>query len=87
MMDINPVETIGKNLTIIIPLLLFLLGFLIFYFVLLVRAIIQMLRHNVSSVLLVFSFISLIPFPLILPLGIMILIIWHYHKKDIPAMP
>ena len=82
-MDFSPGEMIGKNLVIFIPVLLVLLGLIILYFVLLIRAIIQMLRYNVSSVLLVFSFISLIPFPLILILGIMILIIWHYHKKDI----
>ncbi|MBC8393642.1 MAG: hypothetical protein H8E17_13890 [Deltaproteobacteria bacterium] len=82
-MDFNPGEMIGNNLVIFIPVLLVLLGLIILYFVLLIRAIIQMLRYNVSSVLLVFSFISLIPFPLILILGIMILIIWHYHKKDI----
>ena len=82
-MDSNIGEMIGKNLLIFIPILLVLLGLIILYFVLLIRAIIQMLRYNVSSVLLVFSFISLIPFPLILILGIMILIIWHYHKKDI----
>ena len=38
-----------------------------------------------SGVLLTFAFLSLIPVPLILILGITILIIWHYHKKDILA--
>lgn len=46
-----------------------------------------MLRHEASPVLLTFSFLALIPFPLILVLGIMILIIWHYHKKDLLQRP
>lgn len=82
MMDFSPVEIIGDNTAIMIPVLLVLLGLIVFYYVLLIRAILQMLRQGVPSVLLTFSFISLIPFPLILILGIMILIIWHYHKKD-----
>jgi hypothetical protein len=82
-MDMNLAEMIGKSLLFIIPALVVILGLIVLYFVLLVRAIIQMLRYDVSSVLLVFSFISLIPFPLIFILGIMVLIIWHYHKKDI----
>jgi hypothetical protein len=50
-----------------------------------VRAVIDMLRYDVHGVLLTFAFLSLIPLPLILILGITILIIWHYHKKDIVA--
>jgi hypothetical protein len=82
-MDHHFADIIGKNLGVMIPVIIVLLGLLVLYYVLLVRAVIQMLKHNVSSVLLVFSFVSLIPFPLILILGIMILIIWHFHKKDI----
>ena len=62
---------------------LILVVLIILYFVLLVRAIIDMLRHDVHSVLLTFAFLALIPFPLTLVMGIMILIIWHYHKRDI----
>ena len=69
-----------ESLIYILPLLLIAL---VVYFVFMVRAIIEMLRYDVNSVLLTFAFLSLIPFPLILILGIMILIIWHYHKKDI----
>ena len=50
-----------------------------------VRAVIDMLRYDVHGVLLTFAFVALIPFPLILIMGIMILIIWHYHKRDIVA--
>jgi hypothetical protein len=79
------VETIGNNAAIIIPVLLVLIGLLILYFVLLVRAIIQMLHYKVSGVLLTFSFISLIPVPFMLIMGITILIIWRSHKRDIQS--
>ena len=80
------VQMISNNLVYFVSLLFVFLGLLVLYFVLIVRAIIQMLRYGASSVLLVFSFISLVPFPLILILGITILIIWRYHKKDLLAV-
>ena len=83
--DISIAETAGNNLVVIIPILLVLIGLLILYYVLIVKAIIQMLQYKVSTVLLTFGFLSLIPFPLILVLGVMILIIWHHHKKDIQS--
>ena len=76
---------ISNNLVYFVPLLIVFLGLLVLYLVLIVRAIIQMLRYGASNVLLAFSFISLVPFPFILILGIMILIIWRYHKKDLLA--
>jgi hypothetical protein len=76
-------DILGNHLIAIIPVLLVLLGLLVLYYTLLIRAVIKMLKHNVSSVLLVFAFLSLVPFPLTVILGIMILIIWHFHKKDI----
>ena len=45
----------------------------------------DMLRYDAHGVLLTFAFLALIPFPLILIMGIMVLIIWHYHKRDIVA--
>jgi hypothetical protein len=74
-----------SNLAVVIPILLVLLGAVVVYLVLLVRAIIGMLRYDVHGVLLTFAFLALIPFPLILVMGIMVLIIWHYHKRDILA--
>ena len=59
------------------------LGLLVLYLVLLGRAVIQMLRHDVSPVLLTFAFLALIPLPPALVLGIMILLVWHHHKKDL----
>ena len=73
------------NLAVVIPILLLLIVALVVYLVLMVRAIIGMLRYDVHGVLLTFAFLALIPFPLILVMGIMVLIIWHYHKRDILA--
>ena len=76
---------VSGNLAIAIPILLVLVGAVVVYLVLMVRAIIDMLRYDVHGVLLTFAFLALIPFPLILVMGIMVLIIWHYHKRDILA--
>jgi predicted transporter len=76
---------IAENLAVIIPILIVLIAAVVVYLVLMVRAIIDMLRYDVHAVLLTFAFLALIPFPLILIMGITILIIWHYHKRDIVA--
>jgi len=74
-----------SNLAVAIPILFALIVALVVYLVLMVRAIIDMLRFDVHGVLLTFAFLALVPFPLILIMGIMVLIIWHYHKRDILA--
>ena len=76
------INSITDNLNVVLPVLLLLITLLVVYLVLMVRAVIDMLRYDVHGVLLTFAFLALIPFPLILIMGIMILIIWHYHKKD-----
>jgi hypothetical protein len=81
----NMHSSIADNLHIFIPILLALMTLVLVYLVLMVRALIDMLRYDVHGVLLTFAFLALIPFPLIIVMGIMILIIWHYHKKDILA--
>jgi hypothetical protein len=78
-------SNVFSNLAVVIPILLALIIALVVYLVLMVRAIIDMLRYDVHGVLLTFAFLALIPFPLILVMGIMVLIIWHYHKRDILA--
>lgn len=78
-------NSITENLDVFIPILVGLIALLVVYLVFMVRAVIDMLRYDVHGVLLTFAFLALIPFPLILIMGIMILIIWHYHKKDILA--
>jgi len=76
---------IAGNLGVLIPILLVLLAVVVVYLVFMVRAVIDMLRYDVQGVLLTFAFLALIPFPLTIAMGITILIIWHYHKKDILA--
>ncbi len=76
---------LGENLAVAIPIAIALIVVVIGYLVLMARAIIEMLRYDVHGVLLTFAFLALIPLPPILIMGIMILIIWHYHKKDIRA--
>ena len=78
-------SNVFSNLAVAIPILLALIVALVVYLVLMVRAIIEMLRYDVHGVLLTFAFLALVPFPLILVMGIMVLIIWHYHKRDILA--
>jgi hypothetical protein len=55
---------------------------LVIYYILLVRAILEMLRRNVNPILLTFAFGSLIPIPPFIVLGVLILIIWNSHKKN-----
>jgi len=74
-----------NNLAAVIPFLLILIGAVIVYLVLMVRAVIDMLRYDTHGVVLTFAFLALIPFPPIVVMGIMVLIIWHYHKRDILA--
>ena len=68
---------------IIVLAIVVLLGLLVLYYALVVRAILEMLRLDVNKILLTFAFLSLIVLPPTLLLGIFILIIWHYHKKTI----
>ena len=70
----------------LIPLGLVVLGLLILYYVLLVRATLEMLRRDANKVLLAFSFLALVPAPPFLILGILIIIIWNIHKKTLPEV-
>ncbi|MGF1529069.1 MAG: hypothetical protein ACFCBW_20135 [Candidatus Competibacterales bacterium] len=81
----NILSDIAGNAYVLILIVLVLIAALITYLALMVRAIIEMLRYDAHGVLLTFAFLALLPFPLIMIMGIMILIIWHYHKKDILA--
>ena len=67
----------------LISVLVVLAGLLILYFVLLVRALVEMIRRDAPTVLIVFTYISLVPFPLLLILGVLNLIIWHLVRKDL----
>jgi hypothetical protein len=81
----NAFSAAARNWAVVIPIVLVLIGILVVYLVLMVRAIIDMLRYDVPGVLLTFAFLALIPVPVIVVMGIMILIIWHNVKTDILA--
>jgi hypothetical protein len=69
---------------IIILVVVVLLALIVLYYVLLVRSILDMLRHNIEQkVLLVFAFLSLIFSPFTLIMGINVLIIWSIYKKNL----
>jgi hypothetical protein len=76
---------LADHLAILIPILIVLLLVLVGYYVLMTRTVIEMLRYEAHGVLLTFGFLALIPFPPVLIMGILILIIWHFHKKDVEA--
>lgn len=56
---------------------------LLIYYILMSRAILQMLRMEVNQVLLVFSFIALLPFPPFVVGGVVIFIIWNVYKAGL----
>ncbi len=70
----------------LISVLVVVFGLLIIYYIFLVRALVEMIRLDAPGVVIVFTYISLIPFPLLLILGILNLIIWHYVRKDLMTM-
>ncbi len=63
--------------------LVIVLGFLIVYFVLLVRALVEMIRLDAPTVMIVFTYISLVPAPPLVILGILNLIVWHMVRGDL----
>ena len=68
-----------------IPIVLAFIVVVVVYLVLMIRVVIDMLRHDVNGVFLTFTFLALIPFPPFMVLGIAILIIWRSHKADLLA--
>jgi len=73
-----------NSLTLLVIGVVVLLGLLVLYYSLLVRTILQMLRRETNTVLLIFSFLALIPSPFTLFMGILLLVIWKLHKKTLP---
>ena len=53
---------------------------LVIYYVLLVRAVLDMLRQKTNTALLVFGMLGLIPLPPLIILGVVVIIIWTRHK-------
>lgn len=57
---------------------------LLIYYILVSRAILQMLSMKANQVLLVFALIALLPFPPFVIMGIVIFIIWNLYKAELP---
>ena len=56
---------------------------LVVYYILITRSILQMLRVKANTVLLVFAFLALIPLPLLVIMGVVVMIIWNMHKETL----
>ncbi len=54
---------------------------LVIYYVFLVRAVLDMLRQKANTALLVFAMLGLIPFPPLIILGVLMIIIWTLHRR------
>ena len=54
---------------------------LVIYYVLLARAVLDMLRRKANTVLLVFAMLALIPLPPFIILGVLVLIIWTLYGR------
>ncbi len=60
---------------------IFMLVLLVIYYVLLVRAVLDMLRRKANTALLVFAMLGLIPLPPLIILGVLMIIIWTLHER------
>lgn len=60
---------------------IFMLGLMVIYYVFLVRAVLDMLRQDANTALLVFAILGLIPFPPLIFLGVLMIIIWTLHSR------
>ncbi len=60
---------------------IFILVLLVIYYVFLVRAVLDMLRQKANTALLVFAMVGLIPFPPLIILGVLMIIIWTLHRQ------
>ncbi len=54
---------------------------LVIYYVLLVRAVLDMLRQKANTALLVFAMLGLLPLPPFIILGVLVIIIWTLHNR------
>lgn len=71
------------NLLLIILPLMLLVVLLVIYYIFLIRAVLEMLSKETNKVLLVYTFLALIPLPIFIILGITILIIWNAYKRNL----
>ena len=62
-----------------------LLVILIAYYVFVIRALVDMILVSAPSVMLVFTYVSLIPLPFFLVLGVVNLIVWRKVRNRLPG--
>ena len=74
---------IAVNWGTIVVIGVVLLSILIAYYVFVTRSLIEMIRTSAPSVMLVFTYISLIPLPPFLVLGVVNLIVWHKVRSQL----
>ncbi|MEE8394771.1 MAG: hypothetical protein V3S29_01865 [bacterium] len=56
---------------------------LVVYYALMLRVLLQMLQAKPNTVLLVFAFIALFPAPPAVVVGIVIMILWAFHRRTL----
>jgi len=61
------------------------IGLLIVYYYFLVRAVVEMIRSGAPPVMVVFTYLAIIPLPPLLVLGVLSLVIWHCVRDDLLA--
>jgi len=70
-------------ITVPLAIITALFGLLILYYVLLVRAILEMLKLDANKVLLGFCFVALIPVPPFILMGVVLMVIWNIHRREL----
>ncbi len=77
--------SIAANWQMIAVIGVMLLVILIAYYVFVIRALVDMICVSAPSVMLVFTYISLIPLPFFLVLGVVNLVVWHKVRNRLPG--
>lgn len=54
---------------------------LVVYYVFMARTVLQMLRGDANSSLLVFALLALIPIPPFIVMGVVLMIVWALHRN------
>jgi len=80
-------EWLIQNWWVGLVMVIIALPLVVLYYVLLVRAILEMLPRKANTVLLAFSVLAVIPIPPLLILGVLMIIIWKIHKGTLPEAP
>ena len=85
--EMHDAEWMWLPMLITVPLAIItaFLGLLVLYYVFLVRAILEMLDRDANKVLLGFCFVALIPAPPFVLMGVMLMVIWSLHKRQLES--